>query len=262
MHIVPLIVGEERAAMSLCEAALERGVFAQAIRPPTVARGHVAAAPGGDGQPHRRGAARRRAVIGAARARELGLDPATMGSHAAATPLREAEHEAEELDAAAFAQCAPAALARRARAPVSPDGERTVRRRARDRRPPRGLAALAGTGARVMRGLFVTGTGTGVGKTILSAALLAAMAAAGERVRAHKPVVTGLDEPLGDGMAADHELLASVAGMTPEEVAPLRYGPAVSPHLAAALAGETIDPADLSRAPVRREPAWTQARAR
>jgi dethiobiotin synthetase len=33
--------------------------------------------------------------------------------------------------------------------------------------------------------------------------------------------------------------------MTPEEVAPLRYGPAVSPHLAAALAGETIDPADL-----------------
>ena len=39
MHIVPLIVGEERAAMSLCEAALRRGVFAQAIRPPTVAPG-------------------------------------------------------------------------------------------------------------------------------------------------------------------------------------------------------------------------------
>jgi 8-amino-7-oxononanoate synthase len=39
MHIVPLIVGEERAATSLCEAALERGIFAQAIRPPTVAPG-------------------------------------------------------------------------------------------------------------------------------------------------------------------------------------------------------------------------------
>ena len=38
MHIVPLIVGDERAAMSLCEAALQRGVFAQAIRPPTVAQ--------------------------------------------------------------------------------------------------------------------------------------------------------------------------------------------------------------------------------
>ena len=96
-----------------------------------------------------------------------------------------------------------------------------------------------------MRGLFVTGTGTGVGKTVLSAALLAAMSAAGVRVRAHKPVVTGLDEPAETGWPADHELLASVAGMTPEKVAPLRYGPAVSPHLAAALAGETIDPADL-----------------
>jgi dethiobiotin synthetase len=96
-----------------------------------------------------------------------------------------------------------------------------------------------------MRGLFVTGTGTGVGKTVVSAALLAAMSAAGVRVRAHKPVVTGLDEPSETGWPPDHELLASVAGMAPEEVAPLRYGPAVSPHLAAALAGETIDPAQL-----------------
>ncbi|MGA7704655.1 MAG: 8-amino-7-oxononanoate synthase, partial [Solirubrobacteraceae bacterium] len=39
MHIVPLVVGDSRAAMRLCEAALERGVFAQAIRPPTVADG-------------------------------------------------------------------------------------------------------------------------------------------------------------------------------------------------------------------------------
>ena len=79
---------------------------------------------------------------------------------------------------------------------------------------------------------------------MLSAALLAAIAAGGERVRAHKPVLTGLDEPPAE-WPADHELLASVAGMAPEEVAPLRYGPAVSPHLAAALAGEPIDPAAL-----------------
>jgi 7-keto-8-aminopelargonate synthetase-like enzyme len=39
MHIVPLIVGEERAAMRLCERAIEQGVFAQAIRPPTVPAG-------------------------------------------------------------------------------------------------------------------------------------------------------------------------------------------------------------------------------
>jgi dethiobiotin synthetase len=96
-----------------------------------------------------------------------------------------------------------------------------------------------------MPGLFVTGTGTGVGKTVLSAALLAAIAASGEPVRAHKPVVTGLDDPSQSGWPPDHELLAHVAGMRSEEVAPLRYGPAVSPHLAARLAGEAIDPVAL-----------------
>ncbi len=100
-----------------------------------------------------------------------------------------------------------------------------------------------------MRGLFVTATDTGVGKTVLSAALLAAMAAAGEPVRAFKPVVTGLDDEQeiaarGD-WPADHELLAACAGMMPEEVSPLRFGPAVSPHLAAELAGESIEPQAL-----------------
>jgi dethiobiotin synthetase len=100
-----------------------------------------------------------------------------------------------------------------------------------------------------MRGLFVTGTDTGVGKTIVSASLLAAMVAAGKRVRAYKPVITGLEDH-GEIAARgewppDHELLAAAAGMDPDEVAPLRYGPAVSPHLAAQLAGERIDPARL-----------------
>ena len=39
MPIVPLIVGDPDAAMALCEAALREGVFAQAIRPPTVPEG-------------------------------------------------------------------------------------------------------------------------------------------------------------------------------------------------------------------------------
>ena len=96
-----------------------------------------------------------------------------------------------------------------------------------------------------MRGLFVTATDTDVGKTILSAALLAAMAAEGEPVRAFKPVVTGLEQrapaPGRGAWPPDHELLASAAGMSPEDVTPLRYGPAASPHLAARLAGERID---------------------
>jgi dethiobiotin synthetase len=97
-----------------------------------------------------------------------------------------------------------------------------------------------------MHGLFVTGTDTGVGKTVLSAALLAAMAAAGERVRAFKPVVTGVDEQADDSAQAawpaDHVLLGTAAGMAPEAVSPLLFGPAVSPHLAAALAGQQIEP--------------------
>jgi dethiobiotin synthetase len=98
--------------------------------------------------------------------------------------------------------------------------------------------------ANKMRGLLVTGTDTGVGKTILSASLLAAISATGEPVRAHKPVVTGLGEPSGD-WPHDHELLALAAGMHPDAVTPLRFDPAVSPHLAAELAGQHIDPAKL-----------------
>jgi dethiobiotin synthetase len=96
-----------------------------------------------------------------------------------------------------------------------------------------------------VRGLFVTGTDTGVGKSVLSAALLAALRACGESVVAYKPAVTGLDEPVAsdDGQASwppDHELLAVAAAMAPEDVAPLRYGPAVSPQLAAEMVGEPL----------------------
>jgi dethiobiotin synthetase len=96
-----------------------------------------------------------------------------------------------------------------------------------------------------MRGLFVTGTDTGVGKTVLSACLLAAMRAAGEPVRAYKPVVSGLDEAVAGEWPPDHELLGMAAGVAPEEVSPLRFAPAVSPHLAAELAGVEIDSAQL-----------------
>jgi dethiobiotin synthetase len=96
------------------------------------------------------------------------------------------------------------------------------------------------------RGVFVTGTDTGAGKSVVAAALCAALAARGERVAAFKPAVTGLDDPPGE-WPLDHELLAgaATAGQSPEEVAPLRFGPAVSPHLAAELAGERIEPAEL-----------------
>jgi dethiobiotin synthetase len=96
-----------------------------------------------------------------------------------------------------------------------------------------------------LRGCFVTGTGTGVGKTMLAAAIVAALRARGESVAALKPVLTGLDEPARAGWPHDHELLARIAQCAPEEVALATYGPAVSPHLAAELSGLPIDPREL-----------------
>lgn len=97
-----------------------------------------------------------------------------------------------------------------------------------------------------MRGVFVTGTDTGVGKSVLAACLCAGLAAGGERVAAFKPVVTGLDEEPGE-FGHDHELLASAAsaGQAPEDVAPYRFGPPLSPHLAAELAGVRVEPSQL-----------------
>jgi dethiobiotin synthetase len=92
-----------------------------------------------------------------------------------------------------------------------------------------------------MRGLFVTGTDTGVGKSVVAAAICAASP---EPVAAFKPVVTGLDEPPGE-WPHDHVLLAGATGQTPEDVAPYRFGPPVSPHYAAELAGERIEPARI-----------------
>jgi dethiobiotin synthetase len=91
-----------------------------------------------------------------------------------------------------------------------------------------------------VRGLFVTGTDTGVGKTVVAGAIAAALRAGGARVAAYKPVVTGLDEPAEPGWPRDHELLAAAAGTRPQAVAPHTFGPAVSPHLAAELAGTAL----------------------
>jgi dethiobiotin synthetase len=105
------------------------------------------------------------------------------------------------------------------------------------------------TGANGVRpelpGLFVTGTDTEVGKTVVASAIAATLAARGERVAVFKPVVTGLDEPTG--APPDHELLRASAHSSQEldEVCPYRFGPPLSPHLAAELAGNCVEPARL-----------------
>ncbi len=96
-----------------------------------------------------------------------------------------------------------------------------------------------------MRGLFVTGTDTGVGKTVVAAAMAAVLVARGERVAAWKPALTGLDEPVDPGWPRDHELLAAITGQSPSDVTPHGFGPAVSPHLAAEMMGSRLDPLAL-----------------
>lgn len=92
-----------------------------------------------------------------------------------------------------------------------------------------------------LRGCFVTGTGTGAGKTVLAAAIAAALHRRGERVAVWKPVVTGTGERGPDDWPADHELLATAVHGDPRAVTTATFGPAVSPHLAAELAETMLD---------------------
>jgi dethiobiotin synthetase len=113
-----------------------------------------------------------------------------------------------------------------------------------------------------LRGVFVTGTSTEVGKTVVAAVIAHGLASTGRTVAVFKPAVTGLDDLPADGTQsrgigrfgsrrrADHEVLRDAAGsgQSDEEIAPYRYGPPASPHLAAALTGEAIDPERLRAA--------------
>jgi dethiobiotin synthetase len=102
-------------------------------------------------------------------------------------------------------------------------------------------------------GVFVTGTDTEVGKTVVAAAIAATLAAQGRRVSVFKPAVTGLDER--GGLEPDHERLRAAArsSQQPWDIAPYRFGPPVSPHLAALAAGDPIDPYRLLAAARRAE---------
>ena len=93
-----------------------------------------------------------------------------------------------------------------------------------------------------MRGVFVTGTDTGVGKTVVSALLVSALRRSA-RVGYWKPVQTGIEED--DDTAEVRRLAACDA----EEIADVgvRLPRPLSPHLAARLAGQAIEMTDLLR---------------
>ncbi|MBS0380134.1 MAG: dethiobiotin synthase [Proteobacteria bacterium] len=93
------------------------------------------------------------------------------------------------------------------------------------------------------RGLFVTGTDTGVGKTVVACGLVRALVAAGHRVGVLKPVASGSDRTPKGLRNEDAEQLLACAnlGQTYEEANPYCFEPPISPHIAADEAGIAID---------------------
>lgn len=91
-------------------------------------------------------------------------------------------------------------------------------------------------------GLFVTGTDTEVGKTVVACTIAATLAGYGKRVSVFKPVVTGLAET--EHGPPDHERLRASArsSQSAADVAPYLFSQPVAPHLAAEWAGQAIEP--------------------
>lgn len=92
-------------------------------------------------------------------------------------------------------------------------------------------------------GLFITGTDTSVGKTVVACALARAFAAAGERVAVMKPVASGA-QPSPQGLRNADALALMAAANVPlayAEVNPYCFEPAISPHIAAEEAKIEVD---------------------
>lgn len=89
------------------------------------------------------------------------------------------------------------------------------------------------------KGIFVTGTDTGVGKTVVSAALAWSLKQSGKKVAVMKPVQTGTDS----GGCLDIEFVQSVieTNYLLDEVCPYRFPQSLAPLVAANIAGEKID---------------------
>lgn len=94
-----------------------------------------------------------------------------------------------------------------------------------------------------MNGWFITGTDTGVGKTLVTAALLHLLAGRGRRAVGMKPVASGCyDAP--DGLRnTDADTLQDASGVAVDYqlACPYRFQPPIAPHLAAAEVGVQID---------------------
>jgi dethiobiotin synthetase len=100
------------------------------------------------------------------------------------------------------------------------------------------------------RGVFITGTDTGVGKTVVGCVLAAALREMGINVGVMKPVETGCLEDGGRLRAVDAEALARAAGVTdpPELVCPIRLREPMAPSIAAEIEGRVIELSEIREA--------------
>jgi len=95
-----------------------------------------------------------------------------------------------------------------------------------------------------MGALFVTSTGTGIGKTFVTAALVTYFRAQGRAVDAFKPVLSGFDP--GNAEDSDTGALLDALGRKPiqeefDRISPWRFSAPLSPDMAAAREDRHID---------------------
>jgi dethiobiotin synthetase len=96
-----------------------------------------------------------------------------------------------------------------------------------------------------MNGFFITGTDTGVGKTVVTACLATLFKNQGVGVM--KPIETGVDPKCSSAANSDAKFLMEVSGTTDteEEVCPYRLKVPASPYQASQIAGTPIQPATI-----------------
>jgi len=202
--IIPVLIGESRSAVARADQLLELGVWAPAIRPPSV--------PGGT--------ARLRLTVMATHTEEhieraLTAFETVLGQKASSSPAR---------------TIARSSYRYRAESPAVGGLVSSQR--------PRGRLIMAAIDPAVVAagGVFVTGTDTGVGKTYVSALLAKLWGALGVRVAAMKPVQTGTDA--GDD---DLQQIAQEGGIPPELLSrPYSFPDALAPKVAAERMGREI----------------------
>ena len=94
------------------------------------------------------------------------------------------------------------------------------------------------------QGLFITGTDTGVGKTVVTAAILAYLRDQGLKTGVMKPIETGVDGECSSPANSDALFLMECGGIedTLAEICPVRLKPAAAPFQAALIENRTLQP--------------------